>query len=186
MDTKTSLLDAAEKLARRRGFDAFSYADLAQAVGIRKASIHHHFPTKADLALSMVTRYREGFVAELSKISTQHKTAGAQLGAYLALYKSAMDGGEQVCLCISFSVSHNSFDAQVLRQVNRFHAESLAWLEFVFEKAALDQTVANVRDPAEEAQACLALAEGAQLIARASGEMSDFDQAVKLMAARIL
>lgn len=185
MDTKTSLLDSAEMLARQRGFDAFSYADLSRAVGIRKASIHHHFPTKADLAQALVTRYREAFMAALTGIEVAERTAGSQLSAYLELYKSAMKGGQQVCLCVSFSVSLDSFDPQVVRQVNRFHAESLAWLERVFEKGTADGSIINVGDLADEAYACLALAEGAQLIARASGEIRDFETAVKTLAARI-
>ncbi len=49
MGTKELLLKEAEMLVRTRGFAAFSYADLSERVGIRKASIHHHFPTKEEL-----------------------------------------------------------------------------------------------------------------------------------------
>ncbi|WP_299672191.1 TetR/AcrR family transcriptional regulator [uncultured Roseobacter sp.] len=185
MDTKTALLESAERLARQRGFDAFSYADLSRNVGIRKASIHHHFPTKADLAAELVTRYRETFMAELSAIEQRERTAGQQLAAYFDVYKSAMRGGAQVCLCVSFSVSVSSFAPLVVRQINRFHAESLAWLERVFERGKAEGSIALVGDPSEEAQACLAVAEGAQLIARASGQMSDFDGAVRVIAQRI-
>lgn len=186
MDTKTALLESAERLARQRGFDAFSYADLSRDVGIRKASIHHHFPTKADLAAELVTRYREAFIASLSAIEQREATAGRQLAAYLDVYKSAMNGGAQVCLCISFSVSVSSFDPLVVRQINRFHAESLAWLERVFERGRADGSIAAVGDPAEEAQACLAVAEGAQLVARASGDIEDFDGALRKTVQRLL
>jgi hypothetical protein len=54
MDTKTAFLDSANRLARTRGFDAFSYADLSKDIGLRKVSIHYHFPTKADLALDLI------------------------------------------------------------------------------------------------------------------------------------
>lgn len=185
MDTKTSLLDSAERLARELGFDAFSYADLSREVGIRKASIHHHFPAKADLALALVTRYREDFMVALSEIERVEKTAGAQLATYLSLYQTALRGGEQVCLCVSFSVSLSSFDAQVVRQINRFHAESLAWLECVFERGQEDGSISLVGDPSDEAYACLALAEGAQLIVRSSGEISDFENVTKSLKSRI-
>lgn len=56
MDTRTALLQSAERAARQRGYDGFSYADLAGDVGLRKASIHHHFPTKATLALALIER----------------------------------------------------------------------------------------------------------------------------------
>ena len=56
-DTKTALLNSAERAARSKGFDGFSYADLAKEVGIRKASIHYHFPTKDALTISLMVRY---------------------------------------------------------------------------------------------------------------------------------
>ncbi|MCV3270183.1 TetR/AcrR family transcriptional regulator [Roseobacter sinensis] len=186
MDTKTALLESAERLARQRGFDAFSYADLSKEVGIRKASIHHHFPTKADLAAELMIRYRESFMASLDDIARTEPTAGAQLTAYFARYKAAMNGGAQVCLCVSFSVSVSSFDAPVVRQINRFHAESLAWLERLFELAQRDGSIVGVVDPAEDAQACLAVVEGAQLVARASGDLADFDAAIRTTVRRVV
>lgn len=57
MNTKTNLLNSAERVARTRGFDGFSYADLAADVGTIKASIHHHFASKAALAVTLMNRY---------------------------------------------------------------------------------------------------------------------------------
>jgi TetR/AcrR family transcriptional repressor of nem operon len=58
---KIEILDVAQEAIQKRGYNAFSYADLAEAVGIRKASIHHYFPSKADLGLAVIRRYRESF-----------------------------------------------------------------------------------------------------------------------------
>lgn len=79
MGTRTALLDSAESLARMRGYNGFSYADLSREVGIRKASIHHHFPTKADLALAVLERYRREFTAGLEQLTRSQPTAGRQL-----------------------------------------------------------------------------------------------------------
>ena len=65
MNTRTSLLDSAEQAVRQRGYNGFSYADLAREIGIRKASIHHHFPTKADLGLALIERYNQNFFSKL-------------------------------------------------------------------------------------------------------------------------
>jgi len=48
-DTATRILDTAERLVQSRGYNGFSYADIAERVGITKASLHHHFETKATL-----------------------------------------------------------------------------------------------------------------------------------------
>ncbi|MEO9863924.1 TetR/AcrR family transcriptional regulator, partial [Yoonia sp.] len=78
-DTKTALLDSAERAARTRGFDGFSYADLAQDVGIRKASIHHHFPTKAALSAALMERYYNDLKAVCEDIDMSQETGGARL-----------------------------------------------------------------------------------------------------------
>ena len=76
MDTRTALLDAAENVVRMRGYDGFSYADLAGAVGIRKASIHHHFPAKQDLATAIVARYAARVVQRLDVVADWLRAAG--------------------------------------------------------------------------------------------------------------
>ncbi|MCD4689251.1 MAG: TetR/AcrR family transcriptional regulator, partial [Desulfuromonadaceae bacterium] len=48
-DTKRHILDVAEDLIQRVGLNAMSYKHISDAVGIRKASIHHHFPKKDNL-----------------------------------------------------------------------------------------------------------------------------------------
>ena len=64
-DTKSALLAEAEVLIRTQGYAAFSYADLSERVGIRKASIHHHFPTKELLGAALIDAYLERFELEL-------------------------------------------------------------------------------------------------------------------------
>ena len=48
-DTASEILDVAERLVQVRGFNGFSYADIAEALEVTKASLHYHFPTKGDL-----------------------------------------------------------------------------------------------------------------------------------------
>src|SRR6195952_1496346 len=81
-DTRGDLLFEAEVLIRSRGYSGFSYADLADAVGIRKASIHHHFPTKADLAVALVAAYDERYDGALQQIIAHHQDAVARIDAY--------------------------------------------------------------------------------------------------------
>jgi len=179
MDTYTTILDVAENLARRRGFDAFSYADLSKQVGISKASIHHHFPTKADLAFGLIKRYREDFFINLGRIKSKQATAGAQLNAYLNLYKAALCGGEKVCLCVMFSTGRDSFNDNVLAQLKQFHEDSIIWLAELFTTGRADGTLPNCSDPKKQAIGCLATVEGAQLLARAAKDPELFDFATE-------
>ncbi|MEL6831017.1 MAG: TetR/AcrR family transcriptional regulator [Pseudomonadota bacterium] len=186
MDRKTEILDSAEKLARRHGYDGFSYADLERVVGIRKASIHHHFPSKAELAEALVRRYTDRMRAELSRISVSHSSAARRLRDYLAVYQKALKGGEALCLCVVFSAGSQSLSDPVVELLKQYHDDSIDWLSGLFAQAAADQTIANVGEPKREAIACLALVEGAQLLSRASRSEIPFEEATQQMMARII
>ena len=185
MDTRIALLDSAERAARQRGFDAFSYADLAKEVGIRKASIHYHFPMKADLAFGLIERYAARFAETLAKIDTEHVTSAAKLRAYHGIYREALAGGSQVCLCVALSSGRDSLSEPVLAELNMFHKDSVVWLEHVFQTGRIDGSVTGIADPAAEAAATLALMEGAQLVARAAKDVTLFDQATAAFLSRL-
>src|SRR5579862_1588267 len=55
--TRDRILDIAQRLIQSRGYNAFSFDDLAEELDIRTASIHYHFPTKADLGIALLRRY---------------------------------------------------------------------------------------------------------------------------------
>lgn len=184
MDRRSQLLDTAEQACRAQGFDGFSYADLSAAVGIRKASIHHHFPTKADLAEAVIERYCEVFLRHLDAVASRNGTAGERLRAYVDSYRTALSGGESLCLCVAFSAGRTSLSDPVLKRLNAFHADSAVWLTAVFEAGRQDGSIRAVGAPNHEATACLALMEGAQLLARAACDVSLFDAATRSLLER--
>lgn len=186
MDTRTALLDSAEVAARQRGFDAFSYADLSKAVGIRKASIHYHFPVKADLALNLIERYAGRVLDRLAEIEAEPTDAATKLRAYHRIYRDALADGTQLCLCVAMSAGRDSLSEPVLGELNAFHTKSIAWLSRVYESAVEDGTIFGVFAPRREAAATLALMEGAQLVARAAEDVSRFDEATAALSARLV
>lgn len=186
MDTRTALLDSAEHACRTRGYDGFSYADLAGDVGIRKASIHHHFPKKADLAEAVLARYSDVVFERLDHTSQRSGTAADALRFYVTLYREALADGRMVCLCVAFGAGRDSLPVAAQDALTTFHARSIVWLTDQFEQAALDQSVIYLGAPQDEAAACLALVEGAQLFARASGRADPFDEATAAFRARLV
>jgi len=185
MDTRTELLKCAENVARRRGYDGFSYADLAKEVGIRKASIHYHFPAKADLAVAMIERYASSFSDALAVIDETSDIASDRLEAYVQSYRKALSGGAKLCLCVAFSVSRDSLSKEALQELDDFHSMSHEWLMNTFQLAKKDNSVSNVGDPKDEAAALLAMVEGAQLVARAACKVADYDRATRLFLKRL-
>ncbi|EEE35581.1 transcriptional regulator, TetR family [Rhodobacteraceae bacterium KLH11] len=183
-DTKTALLDVAEHTARARGFDGFSYADLAEAVGIRKASIHYHFPTKAALSAALMDRYHKTLEVACDRIEDQFHTGAEQLLALIALYRDALNDGKTLCLCVALISSRESLSDDVVAKIRTFRAMMVKKLETVFELGLRDQSILAVTNPASEARAALALLEGAHLAARAEEDVTTFDNALSILISR--
>jgi len=185
MDTRTSLLNSAEKACRSLGYNGFSYATLASEVGIRKASIHHHFPSKTDLIAALIKRYSELFFKRLTKLSEQGLSAAETLHAYLEIYREASQNGEAVCLCVALSADRDALPDEALEWLSIFHQGSLDWLTVIFHRALKDGSVIGVQDPEMEAHSALALVEGAHLLARSAKNISAYDKAVAALTARL-
>src|ERR1700749_2019497 len=97
-ETRTRILDAAERLVQRRGFNGFSYANVATELGVTKASLHYHFPGKAELGEALIARYTDRFSAELDRLDADGLAPTAKLAAYAALYANVLRE-DRMCLC---------------------------------------------------------------------------------------
>lgn len=183
-DTKTALLDVAEHAARARGFDGFSYADLAEAVGIRKASIHYHFPTKAALSAALMDRYHTTLEGECQKIEARFATGSERLLALIDLYRNALNDGKTLCLCVSLISSRESLSDEVIEKIKAFRAMMVGRITAIFELGLEDKSISGVTNPSAEARAALALLEGAHLTARAEENVQTFDEAVDVLKSR--
>src|SRR5450631_2839093 len=91
-DTRSRILDVAERLVQVRGFNGFSYADVAAELEITKASLHYHFPGKAELGETLIARYSERFADALAAIDTRLTDAPTKLDAYASLYADVLRG----------------------------------------------------------------------------------------------
>ena len=186
METKTLLLNQAEAFVRQRGFDGVSFADLADSQGIRKASVHYHFPAKGDLSLALITRYRATFQDRLHAITASHDTGGARLLQFIDLYRDAADGGRSLCLCVALSVTQTALPQDTMAELSTFHRDVSAWLETVFRQGQADGSIQHGTDPKAEAHAALAQMEGAQIVARAAQDIARFEAAISTLRARAL
>src|SRR5436309_1957726 len=92
------ILDVAERLVQTRGFNAFSYADIAAELGISKPALHYHYPTKEALGDALIARYSARFFQALDAIDAAEQTSAARLHAYVALYRAVLSAN-RMCLC---------------------------------------------------------------------------------------
>src|SRR5580692_7952663 len=99
LSTRERVLDIAQRLIQSRGYNSFSFNDLATELGIRTASIHYHFPTKADLGVALLRRYRQRFRQELAWIASNGGDSVSRLAQFAALFERTFKTDSQLCLC---------------------------------------------------------------------------------------
>lgn len=180
MSTRELLIDLGESAIRTRGFGGFSYADLATEAGIRKASIHHHFPAKADLGLEVLERYAGRIAEALAGFRAGEQTAADAFVAAIGLYRDALGDGSSMCLCAAIAGDGERSSEAMLKQLSATNGAVTAWFAQVIRDGAADGSLAVPAglDQAETyAAGVLAQLQGSQLLARAGGNPAIFDAA---------
>lgn len=184
MEMKEQILTSAQRLAQQRGFNGFSYADIAAEVGIRKASLHHHFATKTDLALALIEGYSAALNTELARISALPVQVDEKLRAYMAIYHGTLEV-DRVCMGGMLASEALTLDASLLPGLQRFFAINTDWLAKVLTEGSSQQIFA-LNDKAEShAQLFLSALQGALMIARATGQRDAFEQTCELLISNL-
>jgi TetR/AcrR family transcriptional repressor of nem operon len=163
-DTANRILDVAELMLQTRGYNAMSYGAIAGQVGVTKAALHYHFPSKSDLGLAVLGRYCGGFADELERIDAQDLPAMDRLAAYAQLHVDVLLG-ERLCLCAMLAAERQTLDDTIRDQLEAFFGANHAWLASVVERGRADGTVAGVGEPDAVAEMILGALEGAMLMA---------------------
>jgi TetR/AcrR family transcriptional regulator, transcriptional repressor for nem operon len=182
--TADRILDVAERLVQSRGFNAFSYADVASTVGIRKASLHHHFATKADLGLALVVRYRRVFLEALTAIEAETDDAGERLDRYAALYGSVLRK-KRMCMCGMLATDAATLPKPMRESVAEFFAENVAWLSRVLDFGKRREQLRFAGTAGSMAAFFVSSLEGAMLVAHGSGSPERFHDAARQLLATV-
>lgn len=177
------ILDAAQRLVQTRGYNGFSYADVADEVGIRKASIHYHFPNKGDLGRELVARYRADFRREFVRIEGATGDSRRRLERYVGLYRAVLEDEGRMCLCGMMAADLVTLPEEVQEEVRGFFAENAAWLAGMLLGGR--EVGALVFEPEAEARLLLSSLEGAMLLARSNGGLPGFDAVARAALQRL-
>jgi len=179
--TRELLLKEAETLVRTRGYAAFSYADLSERVGIRKASIHHHFRTKEELGAALIDDYLVKFKTELARVRASEPSALPCLRRYAAFFTHSLQGG-MMPLCGALSADAFELPASMQHRVREFFQLHIDWLQSVLSDGVAEGALRADLDVKRTAIMLLSVLEGASLVAWALKDYSTmkpaFEQAV--------
>ncbi|MFP6562493.1 TetR/AcrR family transcriptional regulator [Paraburkholderia sp. B3] len=173
--TANRIIAAGRQLIMRRGYNGFSYADVAEAIDIRKASIHHHFPAKTDLVIAVLNEWQEAFEADVEALQASGADAIAQLRAYVGHWERCIaDDSAPFCVAGMLGAELPSLPEDVAQGVKAFFDSLTAWLEQVLESGVKSDLVKLDSSVYTEAATLVSLVYGAMLAARAYGSVALF------------
>ena len=173
LDTPQRILDLAERLVQTRGYNGFSYADIAGSLGMTKASLHYHFPAKAALGKSLINRYEKNFLAALAAIDRSGKGARDKLRRYAAIYGDVLRA-DRMCLCGMLAAEFATLPKAMRENMKHFFDENERWLTTVLERGRKAKELKFTGAAREVARALVGSLEGAMMLARSYGEPARF------------
>jgi len=185
-DTAEQILDLAETLIQTRGYSAFSYQDIADSLGIRKASIHYHFPSKTDLGIAVVDRYVARFAAGLATISADPaQSSMAMLDYYVEPYVAFARTPDRICLSGALSGEILALPPELRTRVDGFFRTHQDWLAGILKRGVARGEFALTAPPARVARFIFSALQGALLVKRTTGDAAQLRDVITVMRAQL-
>ena len=185
--TAERIVSEARNLIMTRGYNGFSYADIAEAVGIRKASIHHHFPAKSDLAKAVIEQTRAVIHAQTEMLAAAEPDAGEQLRGYAGYWERCIaDNSAPFCVAGMLAAELPSLPDDLIASVRAYFAELTGWLARLLKLGVEQGNVTLTGTAEQEADAFMSAIYGAMLAARAFGDPARFGSVVETLLSRVV
>jgi TetR/AcrR family transcriptional repressor of nem operon len=174
-DTKQRIMDAARLTMQAHGYGGLSFRELAKDVGIKSASIHYYFPSKADLGSAVARRYWEDTAADLESMLAETSDPARCLRQYPDIFRKSLEKDNRICLCSFMAAEYDDLPEAVKKEVQTFADVNVAWLSRCLSAAA----VVSTEESEERARAIFAAVAGAQLMARSRSDIGLYDVLIK-------
>ena len=171
MSSSDKILAAATRIAQAHGYGGLNVRALADQVGIKAASLYHHFPSKADLAAAVARRYWEDSAATLEALAAATPDPLACLRAYPQTFRKSLENDNRMCLSSFMAAEYDDLPDNVQAEVRAFADVNVAWLaRMLVAGGGVVEADADAR-----ARAIFAAVAGAQLMARGRADIALFD-----------
>lgn len=173
-NSREQILAAATKVAGAHGYGGLNFRDIAAEVGIKAASVYHHFPSKADLGAEVAKRYGERFAQMLAARLAASDDALLCLREYPDTFRAALQNDNRMCLCSFMAAEYDDLPDPVKKEVQTFADINISWLAQVL----VAGNVVKAEEGEERARAIFAAIAGAQLVARSRSDITIYDSLV--------
>ena len=180
-DTRLTILRVARELIQTRSYLGLSFQELADRVGIRKASLYHHFPSKEALGIAVLERSVRQFDDWVGQLGGSPQV---QLQAYILMFRDVLGAGKRVCPGGALGPGWDSIEPGLQQAVRQMRQRQIDWLTVVIGQIKRTGNKAHAT-PAQIAAEIFAVCQGALLSARITGRASDFDEALAPLIAQL-
>ena len=168
-NSKRTIMNMAEALLQDKGFNGFSYAHIASELGVKNAAIHYHFPTKEDLGIAVIRRYRDRFQLWINNARVKDLSPEEKLDWFFSIYIDTRADKGKVCLIGSLEAEFNSIPEELQAEVEALHREMLQWLESTLSEGREAGVFRFNGEPSSKAALIFSSVQGALQMARALG-----------------
>lgn len=177
---KDEILEVAERMIRVAGYNGFSTRDIADAVGIKAASVHYHFPAKSDIGIAVTERYTARFIEALGDPEGFPKNSPKVLKTYINAFRKALVKDKKLCLCVVLGAESGGLPPEVAKRARVFFEKNLEWLQIAI-KSTFDSKRAESR---KRAALVLASLEGGLVLALSLGDERVFEDVANSLLQR--
>jgi TetR/AcrR family transcriptional regulator, transcriptional repressor for nem operon len=174
---REEILDAAEAMIRNAGFNAFSTRDVASAVGIKSASVHYYFPTKADMGVAVTERYTTRFLEHLGDPGRFKNGAREVVALYVNSFRETLARDGKLCLCAVLGAEIGGLPLELGSHTRIFFDRNLAWLR----KALVGSSSMSAAEANAFAVHILAALEGGMILSKSLGKEKLFESVAAML-----
>lgn len=174
---REELLGIAERMIRTVGYNGFSTRDVAVAAGIKAASVHYHFPTKADIGTAVTLRYTDKFLKALGDPARFIDAPAKGIATFVAAFRHSLVSDRQLCLCAVLGAETGGLPNEVQDATRVFFQRNLEWLI----QALAHHPAPCGGTPETHATLILASLEGAMILAMTLGTDEVFERVVSAL-----
>ena len=181
-NTRDHLLRNATETVRRGGSAALNFRDLGKSVGVKSATVHYYFPTKADLLKAIAGDYRAQFIGALNDGVRSSRSLRQDLLTLLDLFSTAQ-GEKLSCLCGMLATEADLLDDDVKGVVNEFFTSLQQWVVGQAKRRGVATPGGLAPEPF--ARVLVSLLEGALLLSRLQAHRSSLTAARQWIQAAV-
>lgn len=174
LSTKESILNCAANLMQERGYHGWSYNDIAQQVGLKKATLHYYFPKKELLVKELIQNYRKNTMRLLH--ASKDLSPQEQLLAVIDLFASVLDDPNLFCLCGMLAADYPTLSKELVEELTHYFNDFEKHIQTIFEKGEKESLWTCHQSSLFEARSLISTFEGMLLMSRLRGGKEGFQQ----------